>query len=558
MLSPIAVYAFVFLTLVLVPAGLLWAVLFFVERRSWPWLAPAPSPSPASRTTGKPPQRRGLTGSLHTRFPRTAQFVSRRMDPHHPWGLLWTLAGLAMLAGLWLFLGVTEDVMTRDPLVTFDLRLHHMVAAFRTPALTQVMLVLTGLGSPVVLTLLCAAMALWAMAARRPRLAAGVLSALLLVGLLSVSLKALFSHPRPLDAIITAHEASFPSGHMLGSAVVYGLMAALLLSSGLKRSLRALGVVALLLLTAGVGLSRLYLGVHWPSDLLGSLALALMLLALVLFFLHYRGRIDWLDSYRLPFPGATALRAAGAVLVLLAPGAAVVMAGRTRLLVAPAVPLALPVSLQQLQTGLPAGLPRWSEDITGGQRVPVSVLLVGQQADMTAAFKRAGWRQTDALTPLRLLQETFTRLAGLPDPTGPVTPAFYADKPQDLSFEKTDVHAPDRRRYHQAQLWKTGYCLLPDCRPLWVATTRFDAGLDTGLDTGPDSGTDRSRKHLSTPQTDSVINHERAVIVADLTAASASRAGSVPISPATQGTAPTDASGALLQPDGRAAVLVLP
>ncbi len=523
--------ALAFVTLLLVPTGLLWVVLFFVERKGCFWLVVAP----ARPSKNKTPQQPCLSGSLSTRFPLSAQFVSRRMDPHHPWGLLGTFAGLAMLAGLWLFLGVTEDVITQDPLVIFDLRLHNLVAAYRTPASTQVMLVLTELGSPVVLTLLCAGVALRAMAAQRPRLAAGVLSALLLVDLLSVSLKMLISHPRPLDAIITAHEASFPSGHMLGSAVVYGLMAALLLSSGLQRGLRALGVVALLLLTAGVGLSRLYLGVHWPSDLLGSLALALMLLALVLFFLYYRGRIVWLDSYRLPFPGAAGLRATGAVLMLFAIGAAVVIAGRTRLLAAPPVPSAQPVSLQQLQKAWPAVLPRWSEGLMGGQRAPVSVLLVGQEADLAAVFKRAGWHSANALTPLHLLQKTLSTLANQPDPTGLQAPAFYADKPQDLSFEKPDAPEPTTRRNHQAQLWKTAYCLLPDCRPLWVATTRFDVRFDTGLDKRPNPGTDPARKTLSTPQTDSATNPERAAMLADLTAA-----------------------GTLFKPDGRVVVLVWP
>ncbi len=66
---------------------------------------------------------------------------------------------------------------------------------------------------------------------------------------------------------------------MLSSTVVYCLFAALQLGSRLRHSVRAPGIALLLLVIVGIGMSRLYLGVHWPSDLLGSLALALPVLA---------------------------------------------------------------------------------------------------------------------------------------------------------------------------------------------------------------------------------------------------------------------------------------
>lgn len=477
------------------------------------------------------------------RFPRTVQFATRRLDADNPWGLAWTLAGIGILAALWFFFGVIEDLTAKDPLVVLDIRLHNVIALLRTPAMTQVMLCLTELGSATVLTLLCGAIILLAMAAQRPRLAATALLAPLLAGLVSVVLKALFSYSRPFDAIVSANEASFPSGHMLGGAVVYGLLAALLLASRVRQGLRALGVVVLLLIIVGIGLSRLYLGVHWPSDLLGSLALALILLALLLFFLHYGSPIARLDAFRLSWFGAPGLRATGIALVLVAVGAAGVMAGRTKLLAARPALAAQPVSLPSLQTALPTGLPRWSEDLIGGQMEPISLVLVGSEEDMVAAFRRAGWMLADPPTPVRVLHEAIAAIQNRPDPTGPATPAFYADKPQNLTFEKPGAGAPSIRRRHHTRLWKTTYCLMPGCRPLWVATASFDIGIEM------------SRQYLPTHRIDTAIDDERAIIVADLTDAGASKVGNIAVSPATRG---TNAAGDPFNTDGQAVVLVLP
>lgn len=539
MLLSLIFYGFLLLTLVFIPAGLIIALLLVLERRHQLWRALVPITHIIDRRW----RQRTFMRDLDTRFPRSATFAGRRLDPQHPWGFPWTLAGIGMLAGLWFFLALLEDLITKDPLVLVDIRLHNLVAPFRTAAWTQIMLSLTEFGSPVVLTLLCVAIALCAMASHRPRLAATALLGLGLAGLLSVGLKSLFSHARPLDGIVTAHEASFPSGHMLGSAVVYGLVIAILLASGLRRGLRALGVVALLLLIVGVGLSRLYLGVHWPSDLLGSLALALMLLAALLFFLHFRGRIAWLDTYRLPAHRAAGVRAAGVALVLVAMVAAGLIASKTKLLAASPIPAGHLVNLQSLQMALPTGLPRWSEDLVGGNRRAVSLLLVGNQADVAAVFKRAGWLPSEPPTPARLLQAAMTAVKNQTEPTWPVTPAFYADKPQDLSFEKPSTGAPGSSQRQTVRLWKTAYCLLPDCQPLWVATTHFDSGLAM------------SSQHRPTSKFDTAADEESAVIVADLMAAGARQTASVAVSAPTHS---SNAAGRPLNADGRAVILVMP
>ncbi len=90
--------------------------------------------------------------------------------------------------------------------------------------------------------------------------------------LASHGLKALFARPRPdlLEPLIETTTYSFPSGHAFLSAVVYLLVACLLTSNIKSRPCRISIWVVSITMTGLVGLSRIYLGVHWPSDVLAG------------------------------------------------------------------------------------------------------------------------------------------------------------------------------------------------------------------------------------------------------------------------------------------------
>lgn len=539
MLPALIFYTFLFMTLVVFPAGLILVVLLFLEHERRFWKRVTPVIGPLSAMMGRCP----VILNLRNRFPRIAEFLGRRLAPHDPWGLPWTIAGIGILFGLWFFLGVLQDIVAKDPLVILNIRLHNTVPLFRTPGMTWFMLALTQFGSTTVLLLLCVGFAVLALGRQQRRLSATFMLALAGTGLVSVTLKALVGYARPIDAIISVGEASFPSGHMLSGTVVYGLLAALLLGSQVRRGVRALGVTLLLLLIVGIGLSQLYLGVHWPSDLLGSLALAFMVLASLLFFLHYGRPIDWIDTFKLPF-GTRALRIAGGGFLLTALGAAAMLTVQTKLVPIAPQPAAHSISIQALRISLPSDLPIGSEDLIGGRMEPISLVFVGLEEDLVRAFTRAGWMRADLPSPLRVVKEGLAALQNQPDPAGPATPAYFADRPQNLTFEKPDTGAPSIRRRHHTRLWKTAYCVTPNCLPVWVATASFDVGIELS-----------QRTHLPTHRIEPAIDNERALIVADLIGAGATQEGSVTVSRPLHG---TNAAGDPFSTDGRAVVLTLP
>jgi membrane-associated phospholipid phosphatase len=539
MLSAFVFYSFLFLLLVVMPVALIFVVLLFLEheRRLWQREAPAAKHLRA-RLEGIP-----LLANIVKRFPRAWALLTHRFRTDDPWGLTATLAICASAFGGWIFLGVMRHVLGKDPLVTLDIRLHNAVLLFRTTNMTSFMLVLTDLGSATVLSLLCIGIALLALERNWPRLAATFVLALGSSSLLSRMIKGLLDFPRPSDSLLRESSASFPSEYLLSATVIYGLLAALVLGSRASRSVQALGATALLLVVVGIGLSRLYLGAHWPSDLLGSLTLALMLLPLLLFFLHYSKRLHWIDSFHLSWRHDVARRV-GAGMIVLALTAAVVLANHRELVPMGPPPASHAINLAVLSTSFPANLPRQSEDLIGGKMEPVSLVLIGSRQDLWTDFYRAGWARADAPTPVRVVQEGLATLQNLPDANGPATPAFFADQPQDVTFEKADALAPTIRHRHHTRLWQTHYCLAPVCRPVWVATASYDVGVEFS-----------PRSHLPTHRIDPAIDHEREFIVADLIRTGATYVSRITVLPPLHG---TNAAGDTFFSDGRATVIALP
>jgi undecaprenyl-diphosphatase len=130
------------------------------------------------------------------------------------------------------------------------------------------------LGALVVVRLVCRHSTWWP--------APWVAAACVLGTVVQQSLKAAVGRARPVwpDPVDSAHYAAFPSGHAMTATVVCGLLLWLLQLYGAGRALRRTALALAVVSVVGVGLTRVWLGVHWPSDVLGGWLLGALVVAL--------------------------------------------------------------------------------------------------------------------------------------------------------------------------------------------------------------------------------------------------------------------------------------
>lgn len=133
---------------------------------------------------------------------------------------------------------------------------------------------ITALGGVTVLTLIVTA-TVGFLAVRRLWLTMALVLAGTISGSIAVALvKLLVGRPRPdlTDHLVQVSSASFPSGHAANSAIVYLTIATLIMQIVQGRGARSYILIVAALLVTAIGMSRVYLGVHWPSDVLGGWA----------------------------------------------------------------------------------------------------------------------------------------------------------------------------------------------------------------------------------------------------------------------------------------------
>jgi undecaprenyl-diphosphatase len=141
--------------------------------------------------------------------------------------------------------------------------------------LEHALLNITALGGYVILSMLVIGVAIYLIAAGKRGTALLVVGAVGSGTLLSETLKLGFARPRPdlVAHLAEVQSASFPSGHAMISAIAYLTLGVLLTRAHKQRRTKIIIMSYAILLTLMIGLSRIYLGVHWPTDVLAGWAL---------------------------------------------------------------------------------------------------------------------------------------------------------------------------------------------------------------------------------------------------------------------------------------------
>lgn len=182
------------------------------------------------------------------------------------------LALLAALGSALVLARVAEDYLTNDPLARWDVSFARWLSEHRESAVVDLFRVITIVGSPAFA--LALAIVVSVVLYRRRRIVDAAFLPLVLGGaeLLNLVLKLAFHRPRPAVGFVHLDTYSFPSGHAMISTAAYGAFACLLWSRIDSRRAQTLMLAATVLVVTLICFSRLYLGVHYLSDVLAGVA----------------------------------------------------------------------------------------------------------------------------------------------------------------------------------------------------------------------------------------------------------------------------------------------
>ena len=183
-------------------------------------------------------------------------------------GLRLGLGALLLIAAAWLFGAIAEDVVTGDPITLVDVELAQWLHHHASAGLTRWMLVVTDLHSTIAVSGYAAIAAVYFLRTRQPRWLVTLVLCLAGGMALNVAMKLAFQRARPVfdHPLLTLSSYSFPSGHVLGSTIMYGLVVVWVFARTPKPGWRLLAIGVAALAIALVAFTRLYLGVHYLTD----------------------------------------------------------------------------------------------------------------------------------------------------------------------------------------------------------------------------------------------------------------------------------------------------
>jgi membrane-associated phospholipid phosphatase len=194
------------------------------------------------------------------------------------------VGALLLIAAGWLFGAIAEDVATSDRLTILDVEVARWLRAHATPEVTRWLLLITDLHSTIAVSCYAAIVA-GALAWRHQWRRLATVFVCIAGGLtLNVLMKLAFHRARPVldDPLLTLASYSFPSGHVAGSTLMYGLVVAWTFTRTRRPVVRVAVTIAAAAAIALVAFTRMYLGVHYLSDVVAAFAEGVAWLALCL------------------------------------------------------------------------------------------------------------------------------------------------------------------------------------------------------------------------------------------------------------------------------------
>ncbi|KKQ80280.1 MAG: Phosphoesterase PA-phosphatase related protein [Parcubacteria group bacterium GW2011_GWC2_38_7] len=434
------------------------------------------------------------------KYPRLRDFLKHRLTPDEKYGLVLTVGGLITVYCIYLFFEVVEDYYGHDLIIQSDLRILNLVQVLREPVFSKIMALITYFGGwpNVLVGVACVGAVLFIQ--KRWHYLSTLFIAVGLGELFVALTKVIIARPRPplVNALAPEQTYSFPSGHSFVAIAFYGLLAYFIFISVKNCWVRALSVIGALTIIFSIGFSRIYLGAHWPSDVLSSYAVGTAWLAALITALEIKRRFPKKQFNHDISKKKFRVLVLSAILIwgvfisgfyLTHPLKTLIEQPKT----------VISVTENNLFDKVFEKLPRTSEDLSGNAMEPIDIIFIGSRTEIEGAFEKAGWKKADRISVATAWKSATSFILRRPYPQAPGTPSFWNSVPNDFAYEKsTDKNVINEREH--IHFWETNY-YVDGTKAIWMATAHFDRAVSFKvkgheIDPAIDKERDRVRAEL--------------------------------------------------------------
>ncbi len=413
--------------------------------------------------------------------------LKKRLSKDSFYGMPLTLFSIALFYVILHFGGIVEDVVNSDVIVSADVRVANLLAIFRNEKLTKIFLWITLLGKwqIVLIFIISAVLILWLR--EKKYCIPPFLLCVLGSQIFTFTGKFIFHRPRPGVAIYPESSFSFPSGHASIAVVVYGFFTYLLIKMSDSWQIKVNAFFTGFILIIMIGFSRLYLGVHYVSDVWGGYLVGAIWLIIAIGFSEY-------FSYKKEATGYQNLReklmTIGIIVVSIA--LYTIFSLNYEIPASPKDSREAAVKVRDAMRIFKTERSKYTESLLGEIQEPLSFIIVtGDDQQFIKIFQQSGWVLADEVSFLNTIKLAYATFRKMPYPSAPMTPDFWETNVHDFGFEKSTELNSTRTRHH-ARFWKTNYTV-EGGGVIYVGTASFDSGMKWGVvhRINPDIDTER-------------------------------------------------------------------
>ncbi|MFH1822539.1 MAG: LssY C-terminal domain-containing protein [Patescibacteria group bacterium] len=407
-------------------------------------------------------------------------FLTRRVNKNKFTGLPLTLLGLVFIYIFSLFVGIIQNIVFLKPIVTVDIRIANLLSIFYSEKLIKVFSWITYLGNwQIVFSLSILVILLFLLWKRRIYLWPFLF---IIVGSeIFVYLgKLIFGRSRPEIAYYDLISSSFPSGHATFAVVFFGFLTYFFWRELKEWKYKINILFSTIIIIMAIGFSRLYLGLHFISDVWGGYLLGLLWLvvgiSLTEWLLRKNNRVESVrpdNKYKII-----------AISILLIICQVIFYIGYAINYQPAMKEIALReqtiIAKDTLTIFQEYNLSKYTETLTGLNQEPISFIIIAPDNEkFISAFQDAGWFLADKLSFTSVYKISKALARGQGYATAPMTPSFWNQATHDFGFEKpTDVNSVKRR--HHARFWQTNFKTAAGDK-IYLGTASLDIGIKWGI-----------------------------------------------------------------------------